>query len=270
MNTLENAARQIRKDVVTMIYESGDGHPSPALSIADILAALYFHVMNIDPQNPKKPDRDRFILSKGHACTALYAALARRGFFPVSALSTFRSLHSILQGHPYQNKTPGLDSTTGSLGHGISIGLGMALACRIQGYQNYIYVIIGDGEQEEGLIWEAAMAAVKYRAGRLIVFADCNGLQSGGKISEVSGLEPLLPKWEAFGWHCQSIDGHNIDQILSAIQNAQEVLDQPSMILARTIKGKGVPFMENNNDWHKRVPTKEELQEALKALGGEQ
>jgi len=266
--SLEEKARQIRKDVVTMIHESGDGHPSPALSIADMIAALYFHVLNIDPQNPEKPDRDRVVLSKGHACTALYAALARKGFFPLSALPTFRSLHSILQGHPYQRKTPGLDATTGSLGHGISIGLGMVLAARVLGLDYFTYVIIGDGEQEEGLIWEAAMAAAKHKAGRLIVLADCNGLQSGGKIQEVGGIEPIQPKWEAFGWHTQSIDGHNLKDILSAIFQAQQVEDKPSIILARTIKGKGVPFMENNNEWHKKVPTKEELELALAALGG--
>ncbi len=266
--SLEEKARQIRKDVVTMIHQSSDGHPSPALSIADMIAALYFHVLNIDPQNPEKPDRDRLILSKGHACTALCAALARRGFFPLSALPTFRSLHSILQGHPYQKKTPGLDATTGSLGHGISIGLGMVLAARVLGLDYFTYVIIGDGEQEEGLIWEAAMAAAKYKAGRLIVLADCNGLQSGGKIQEVGGIEPIQPKWEAFGWHTQSIDGHNLKEILSAILKAQQVEEKPSIILARTIKGKGVPFMENNNDWHKKVPTKEELELALAALGG--
>jgi len=264
--SLREKARQIRKDVVTMIHESGDGHPAPSLSIADIIAALYFHVLQIDPQSPEKPDRDRVVLSKGHACTALYAALARRGFFPISALPTFRSLHSLLQGHPYQRKTPGLDATTGSLGHGVSLGLGMVLAGRVLGYSYFTYVIIGDGEQEEGLIWEAAMAAVKYKAGRLIVFADCNGLQSGGKIQEVGGIEPIQPKWEAFGWHCQSINGHNMEEILTAIQNAQQVEEKPSIILARTIKGKGVPFMENNNEWHKKVPTKEELQLALAAL----
>ncbi|MCX7787350.1 MAG: transketolase [Spirochaetes bacterium] len=268
IGALESHARQIRKDVVTMIHQSGDGHPSPALSIADIIAALYFHVLNIDPQNPEKPDRDRVVLSKGHACTALYSALARRGFFPLSELPKFRSLHSILQGHPYQRKTPGLDATTGSLGHGVSLGLGMVLAGRVQGYSYFTYVIIGDGEQEEGLIWEAAMAAVKYRAGRLIVLADCNGLQSGGKIEEVGGIVPIQPKWEAFGWHCQTIDGHNMEAILSALLQAQQVEETPSIILARTIKGKGVPFMENNNEWHKKVPTKEELELALSALGG--
>lgn len=265
---LEEKARQIRKDLLTMIHESGDGHPSPALSIADMIAVLYFHVLKIDPQNPEKPDRDRVVLSKGHACTALYAALARRGFFSLSALPTFRSLHSILQGHPYQRKTPGLDATTGSLGHGVSLGLGMVLAGRVLGYSYFTYVIIGDGEQEEGLIWEAAMAAAKYKAGRLIVLADCNGLQSGGKIEQVGGVEPIGPKWEAFGWHCQSIDGHNMEEIVSAIYRAQQIEEKPSIILARTIKGKGVPFMENNNDWHKKVPTKEELQRALEALGG--
>jgi transketolase len=265
---LEELALTIRRDVVTMIHKAGDGHPGPSLSIADIVTALYFKIMNVDPKNPRKSDRDRLILSKGHACPTVYAALARKGYFCLDKLPTLRSLDSILQGHPDMNKTPGIDSTSGSLGNGISIGLGIALAGRIKGLDYYTYVITGDGELEEGIVWEALMAAKKYSLGRLIVFVDNNGMQSGGRIEDVSGLYPILPKWESFGWHCQEIDGHNFEEILNAVENAKAVEDRPSMILAHTIKGKGVPFMEGNNIWHKGVPTKEQLEEALAALGG--
>ena len=266
---LTEMARLLRKDVLTMIHLAGDGHPGPALSVADIVTALYFHVMRIDPEHPDWPQRDRCVLSKGHACPTLYAALARRGFFSPDVLPSLRSLGSILQGHPDLNKTPGIDMTTGSLGNGISIGLGMALAGRYQGYEYMTYVITGDGELEEGVIWEAAMAAVHYRVGRLVVFVDHNGYQSGGKIEDVSGLLPILPKWEAFGWHCQEIDGHNFREILEAIHYAQAETEWPSVIVARTVKGKGVPFMAGDNTWHKRVPTEAELREALEVLGGD-
>jgi transketolase len=266
IRTLEAHARQIRRDVVTMIHLAGDGHPGPALSVADIVAALYFKVLRIDPGAPQWEGRDRFILSKGHACPTLYAALARRGFFSPEILPSLRRLGSILQGHPDMKKTPGIDSTSGSLGNGISIGLGMALAGRVNRQEYFTYVIVGDGEIEEGIVWEAAMAAVHYRMGRLIVFVDQNGQQSGGPVHEVSGLFPVLPKWEAFGWHCQEIDGHDLGAILTAIDRARAETDRPSCIAARTVKGKGIPFMETDNSWHKRVPTKDELEQALAIL----
>ena len=266
---LEEIARLVRIDVVTMIHKAGDGHPGPALSATDLITALYFHIMNIDPKNPSWEDRDRFILSKGHACPALYAALARKGYFPRSDLVGLRSLESHLQGHPDMNKTAGIDSTSGSLGNGVGIGLGMTLAGRYFGRDYFTYVITGDGEIEEGIVWESAMAAKKYKAGRLIVFVDNNGIQSGGPVEQVSGLNPILPKWEAFGWHCQEIDGHNFAEILQAVENAKAHIDQRSLILAHTIKGKGVPFMIGDNSWHKRVPTKEQFEEAMRALGGE-
>jgi transketolase len=266
---LNDMARQIRRDVVTMIHQAGDGHPGPSLSCVDIIAVLYFSIMKVDPNDPRWPDRDRFILSKGHACPSLYAALARKGYFSVSELPTLRSLGSKLQGHPDMNKTPGIDTTSGSLGNGISIGLGMLLAGREQKHNYNVYVITGDGELEEGIIWEAAMAAVKYKAGRMTVFIDNNGMQSGGAIEMVSGIAPILPKWRGFGWHCQEIDGHDMGQILSAVEAAQAVTDVPSVILCHTVKGKGVPFMEHNNAWHKGVPNKEQLALALAALGGE-
>ena len=265
---LEEIARLIRIDIVTMIHKAGDGHPGASLSVTDMITALYFHVMKVDPQNPRKEDRDRFILSKGHACPSLYAALARKGYFSRDDLPGLRSLESYLQGHPDMNKIPGIDSTSGSLGNGVSVGLGMVLAGRITGHNYFTYVITGDGEIQEGVIWEAAMAARKYKAGRLIVFVDNNGIQSGGPVNEISGLYPILPKWEAFGWHCQEIDGHDFCQILTAIQKAQANTEQPSLILAHTIKGQGVPFMVGDNSWHKRVPTVKEYQEAMLALGG--
>ena len=263
---LADMARQLRRDVVTMVHLAGDGHPGPALSIADVVTALYFRMLRIDPGRPDWPERDRFILSKGHACPVVYAALARRGFFPVEALSTLRCLHSILQGHPDMHKTPGIDMTSGSLGNGISVGLGMAVAGQYNNLDYTVTVITGDGELQEGVVWEAAMAAVHFRAGRLVVFVDHNGLQSVGEIDKVSGLLPIRPKFESFGWHCQEINGHDLGQILDAVEFARQETERPSMILAHTTKGKGVPFMENDNSWHKRVPTKEQMEAALKAL----
>ena len=265
---LEEIARLIRIDVITMIYKAGDGHPAPALSATDLVTALYFNIMKVDPRNPNWEDRDRFILSKGHACPALYAALARKDYFSRSELKGLRSLGSHLQGHPDMNKTPGVDSTSGSLGNGVSIGLGMTLAGRLFGRDYFTFVITGDGEIQEGVVWEAAMSAKKYKTGRLIVFVDNNGVQSGGPIDQVSGLNPILPKWEAFGWHCQEINGHDFEQILQAAEDAKRNTEQPSLILAHTIKGKGVPYMIGDNSWHKRVPTEEQFKEAILALGG--
>ncbi len=269
MLSLLDQAKILRRDVVKMVYLAGDGHPGPALSIADIVTALYFKVMKIDPQNPNWSQRDRFILSKGHACTAIYSALARKGYFSEEILPTLRAYGSKLQGHPVMGKTPGVDMTSGSLGNGLSIGLGMALSAEYTDEDYNVYVIMGDGELQEGIVWEGMMAAAKYKAGRLIVFVDHNGWQSGDSVSEVSGLLPILPKFHAFGWHCQEIDGHDIQVILSAVETAKGEKERPSLILARTTKGKGVPFMENDNSWHKRVPTKEQYEEAMRVLGGE-
>ncbi|HTX52654.1 MAG TPA: transketolase [Candidatus Baltobacteraceae bacterium] len=263
---LTQHGRQLRRDVVTMIHLAGDGHPGPSLSIADLVTALYFRVMRVKPEDPAWEGRDRFILSKGHACPALYGALARRGYFSPDLLPTLRSLGSILQGHPDMNKTPGVDSTSGSLGNGISIGLGMTLAGRVNQQSYFTYVIAGDGEIQEGIVWEAAMAAAHYRAGTLIVFVDHNGYQSGGPVASISGLGAILPKWAAFGWHCQEIDGHDYRAILTAVALAQAETERPSCILAHTKKGKGIPFMEADNSWHKRIPTRAELDEALAVL----
>jgi len=266
---LTETARLLRQDIVRMIHLAGDGHPGPSLSVADIVVALYFEVMHIDPSNPRWPERDRFILSKGHACPALYAALARLGYFSLDELPGLRSLESMLQGHPDMNKTPGIDSTSGSLGNGISVGLGMALAGRLKGQDYYTYVVTGDGELEEGVVWEAMMAAKHYNVGRLVVFIDNNEMQSGGPVDKVSGLYPILPKVEAFGWHCQEINGHDFVEILGALERAKAETEHPSVILAHTVKGQGVPFMIGDNSWHKRVPTEEELKEAMIALGGD-
>lgn len=265
---LIDIARCLRRDVVDMIYKAKDGHPSPALSAADIVASLFFKVMRLDPKNPAWDGRDRFILSKGHACPVLYAALARLGYFSREELPTLRQLGSCLQGHPCMKKTPGIDMTSGSLGNGISVGMGMALAAKYKGLDYYTYVITGDGELQEGIIWEAAMAAVKHKLDNLIVFVDHNGLQSGGSIGDVSGLLPVLPKFEAFRWHCQEINGHDIGQILAAVEAAKAEKGRPSVIVARTVKGKGIPFMEKDNSWHKRVPTESEWREAMELLGG--
>jgi len=264
---LQAMANQLRLDVVRMVHDAKDGHPGPALSAIDMITTLYFREMNIDPANPQWADRDRFILSKGHACPALYAALARKGYFSVDEFKGLRGMGCLLQGHPCMKKTPGVDMTSGSLGNGLSIGVGMAIAGKYRKKMYNTYVILGDGEIQEGIIWEAAMCARRYQLNNLIVFVDHNGWQSGGQVEEISGLLPILPKWEAFGWHCQAIDGHDFAQIITAIENARKT-PGPSVIIAKTLKGKGLPYMENDNSWHKRVPTDEELAVAVELLGG--
>ena len=264
---LQAIASQLRLDVVRMVHDAKDGHPGPALSAIDMITTLYFREMNIDSANPQWADRDRFILSKGHACPALYAALARKGYFSVDEFKGLRGMGCLLQGHPCMKKTPGVDMTSGSLGNGLSIGVGMAIAGKYRKKSYNTYVILGDGEIQECIIWEAAMCAKRYQLNNLIVFVDHNGWQSGGQVEEISGLLPILPKWEAFGWHCQAIDGHDFAQIITAIENARKT-PGPSVIIAKTVKGKGLPYMENDNSWHKRVPTDEELSVAVGILGG--
>jgi len=266
-HNLSAKAKEIRFSVVDMIYKAGDGHPGPSLGVVDIITALYFCELNIDPKNPDNPERDRFIISKGHACPALYAALAKRGYFSEETLPTLRQYGSILQGHP-SICTPGVDAVSGSLGNGISIGLGMEIARQRFDKQYYTYVLMGDGEMNEGVAWEGVIAAAKHRAVNMIVFVDNNGYQSGGSCASVSNIEPFEAKFEAFGWHVQTIDGNDIDQILSAIEKAKANKSKPSAIIARTIKGKGVSFMENNNAWHKGVPSEEQWRKAAEELGG--
>jgi transketolase len=262
---LKEMSCHLRKDVLRMIHFAGDGHPGPTLSITDIVTALFFEIMRIDPLRPDWAQRDRFILSKGHACPVLYSALIRRNFLAGECFPTLRCLGSPLQGHPCMKKTRGIDMTTGSLGHGISIGAGMAAAGRLSGEDYHVYVIVGDGELNEGIVWEAALAASHHHLNHLIVYVDYNGFQSGGRLEDVSGLASIDAKFAAFGWHVQNIDGHDFSEILEATSQAQET-EQPSVIVAHTIKGKGIPFMEGDNSWHKRVPTKDELAEALKVL----
>lgn len=262
---LEEKALEIRHDVLNMIYLAKAGHPGGSLSAAEIVTALYFHVMNIDPQNPDDPDRDRFVLSKGHACPVLYSALAERGFFDKKELDTLRQYHSILQGHPDMNKVPGLDMTTGSLGNGLSIGVGMALSGRMK-HQDYMtYVLLGDGECQEGMVWEAAMAANHHHLKNLIAIVDCNGVQINGWVNDILRVEPFTDKWRAFGWSVIEIDGHDMRQVLTALHDAR-TMRAPTVILARTVKGKGVSFMEDNSAWHGAAPNAEQLAQAMKDI----
>lgn len=265
---LQQIANRLRRHVISMTGAAGSGHPGGSLSAADICTALYFKIMNIKPQQPDWPDRDRFVLSKGHAAPILYAALSERGYFSVDDLSTLRQLGSPLQGHPDMRKLPGVEMSTGSLGQGLSAAVGMALAYRLDNRDSYIYVLLGDGEIQEGQVWEAAMCAAHYRLGNLIAFVDYNGLQIDGDIREVMNPLPLVDKWQAFNWHVQEIDGHDFDQILTGVAAAHEVKDKPSVIIAHTIKGKGVSFMENRAEWHGSAPSPEQVDAALKELAG--
>lgn len=263
---LANLGNLLRRDVVEMVYRTGDGHPGPCMSAADMIAALYFHVLRLNPENPGWEERDRFVLSKGHACPVMYAALSRRGFFPREELFTLRMLNSRLQGHPVAGKTPGVDATTGSLGNGVSQGLGMVMAARMLKKDYRVYVMTGDGELSEGLIWEAAMAAGHLKASALTVIVDNNHYQSGGTIDAVSGTYPIDKKWEAFGWHVLSVDGHDVSAFISAIEDARGETARPSVIIAKTIKGRGVSFMIGDNSWHKRNYTEGEYNQAIREL----
>jgi transketolase len=263
---LENKANLIRKDILTMIHAAQSGHPGGSLSATDIVAALYFHFMRIDPDWPEWPDRDRFILSKGHACPVLYAALAERGFFPVEELLTLRKINGRLQGHPIMGKPPGVDMTTGSLGTGLSIGLGITLGLRLAGKEARVYVMLGDGELNEGLVWEAALASAKYKLNHLIAIVDYNNLQLDGTCDVVMPIEPLEDKWKAFGWQVRVIDGHDMHQIIEAIELANANLEGPAVIIAHTVKGKGVSFMENECAWHGKAPNDEQFRTAMKEL----
>jgi len=266
---LQKIADNLRLDVVKMVHHAGDGHPGPALSCADIVAYLYFDGLNIKPEEPHWEERDRFILSKGHACPVLYAALSRRGYFPSEELWGLRSLGSMLQGHPVMQKTPGIDMTSGSLGNGLPIAVGMALAARVNRRSYHTYVLLGDGELEEGVIWEAAMCAKRYKLSNLMVFVDNNGWQSGGRLDECSGINPIKEKWESFGWYVQEINGHSFTEIECAVNKAKSFNEGPAVIIAHTVKGKGLDFMENDNSWHKRVPDEKQLAIAAAALGGD-
>lgn len=266
IESLETKARQVRRDIVEMTHAAASGHPGGSLSATEITVALYFAVMNHDPKNPSWPDRDRFILSKGHASPLLYSVMAEAGYFDRSLLLTFRKLESPLQGHPDRKRLPGVEASTGSLGQGLSIGIGHALARRLDKKSYYTFVVTSDGEMNEGQTWEAAAMAAHHRVDHLIAFLDYNKFQLDDCTKNICDMEPVIEKWKSFNWHVQEIDGHNFEQILAAIQIAKEVKGQPAMIVAHTIKGKGVSFMENNNHFHGVAPTKEELDRALKEL----
>lgn len=248
------------------VFSASSGHPGGSLSISDILSYLYFEEMNIDPRDPKKADRDRFVLSKGHTAPALYAALAERGYFPREDLKTFRHIDSYLQGHPDMKGTPGVDMTTGSLGLGFSAACGMALSAKISGESYRVYSVLGDGESEEGQVWEAAMFAAHKKLDNLCIFLDYNGLQIDGPISEVNDPSPLDSKFEAFGWNVLVIDGHDIEAIDSAVKAAKACKGKPTAIICRTVKGKGVSFMENSVKWHGSAPNEEQYKQAVSEI----
>ncbi|MDD5503012.1 MAG: transketolase [Candidatus Thermoplasmatota archaeon] len=264
--SLERIAAKIRIDVIKMIAKAGTGHPGGSLSATDVMTALYFHHMRHDPKNPKWEERDRFVLSKGHVCPALYSAMAESGYFPVSELMTLRQLGTRLQGHPAMQYLPGLEITTGSLGQGLSAGLGMALAARVGKKEWRVYCMMGDGENDEGQIWEAAMAAGHFKTDNLTAILDRNSLQIDGCTENVMCLDPIADKWRAFGWNVIEIDGHSMEAIMDALDLATTVKGKPTIIIAKTVKGKGVSFMENNAEWHGKAPNKEQTEIALKEL----
>jgi len=266
---LEAQALVIRRDIVKMVYTAQAGHPGGSLSSADIMTALYFHVLRLDPKNPAWPERDRFILSKGHSCPALYACLARRGFYPLDQIYTLRQLGSMLQGHPHRGSPPGVETTSGSLGNGFAVGMGMALALRMKGSASRVYVLLGDGELDEGLCWEAAMASGKYKLDNLTAIVDRNRLQNDGSADEIMPLDPLPDKWRAFRWRTIEINGHDMPSILAALDEAKATSGQPTVIIANTVKGKGVSYMENNGDWHGKWPNQAEYEQAVVELGAE-
>jgi transketolase len=266
---LKEKAKAIRTDVITMIYKAGEGHPGGSLSVADIVTALYFHFMRIDPKNPEWEDRDRFILSKGHACPVWYSALTELGFYPKAALGTLRKLGSPFQGHPDMSIAPGVDMSAGSLGHGLSIGVGMALMGKLDRKDYTVYVILGDGELNEGQVWEGAMCAAKYHLDNLLTIVDYNRLQIDGPTDEVMPLDPLGEKWRAFNWRVFEIDGNDMAQVVETIEAARERQGSPSVIIANTLKGKGVSYMEGRVDWHGGKVVDDSLFEtALKDIQG--
>ena len=256
-------AKNIRKNIIKMIYTAQSGHPGGALSITDIMTFLYFEEMNVDANNPRWADRDRLVLSKGHASAALYASLAEKGFLQEEELLTFRKIHSKLQGHPDMNKLPGVDMSTGSLGQGLSAANGMAIAAKLDQKDYRVYCILGDGEIDEGQVWEAAMSASHYKLDNLCVIVDYNGLQIDGQTQNVMNLLSISEKFKAFGFEVFDIDGHNFDAIRDAFKSARKIKNKPVAIIAKTIKGKGVSFMEDNAGWHGKAPNEEEYNQAI-------
>ena len=276
LKELELTAYKIRRDILTEVFNAKSGHPGGSLSIADILAVLYFKEMNINPQDPQNPDRDRFVLSKGHCAPALYAALAHRGFFPTEDLPTLRKIDSYLQGHPDMRKVPGVDMSTGSLGQGICAANGMAIAAKLDGKNYRVYTILGDGELEEGQVWEAAMFAPHYKLDNLTAFIDLNLLQIDGDVRKVMNPTPVDKKFEAFGWNVIKVCAHNYEEIIEAIEKAKQTKGKPTVIICSSTKGKGVSFMENEASWHGSAPNEEqynlavtEIDAKIKELEGE-
>lgn len=265
-NELKRIANTLRQDIITMLTAAKSGHPGGSLSAVEILVALFFQEMRVDPNAPAWPERDRFILSKGHAAPVLYAALAEKGYFPKEELLGLRQTGHRLQGHPDMKKTPGVDMSTGSLGQGLSVANGMALAGKLDGKDYRVFVLLGDGEMAEGQVWEAAMAAAHYKLDQVTAVLDCNGLQIDGPTDGVMSLAPLNEKWRAFGWHVLEVDGHDIESLLEAYAEARHVKGKPSVIIAKTVKGKGVSFMENQVGWHGNAPSEEQGEQALKEL----
>ncbi len=269
IKSLEKTAAEIRCGIIKAIHNAGSGHPGGSLSAADIVTALYFDEMNVDPKDPKMKGRDKFILSKGHAGPVQYSALAVKGYYPMEDFMTLRKLGSKFQGHPDMHKVPGIEMSTGSLGQGISAAGGMALANKLDNDPGRIYVLLGDGEIQEGIVWEALMSAAHYTLDNMVAILDHNGLQIDGKNEDVMTVAPVVEKFQAFGWNVIQIDGHDFEQILDAFKQARACKGKPTMIVAETIKGKGVSFMENNAGWHGKAPDEEQTKQALAELGGE-
>ena len=265
---LKEIARNIRKDIVSMIHTSKSGHPGGSLSAVEILTALYFDEMNIDPNNCKMEDRDRFVLSKGHAAPVLYATLAHKGYFDKEELKGLRKINRMLQGHPDMKGTPGVEMSTGSLGQGFSVACGMAMASKLDNAPWRVYALLGDGEVQEGIVWEAAMSAAHYKLDNMVAFLDYNGLQIDGKTEDVMDIGSIVDKFKAFGWNVIEIDGHDFDQIFAALDMAKETVEKPTMIVAKTVKGRGISFMENQASWHGTAPSDKDLEQALIELGG--
>ncbi len=259
-------ANKVRKNALTAVYSASSGHPGGSLSIAEILTLLYFEVMNVDPKNPKNPDRDRFVLSKGHTAPALYSVLALKGFFPVEDVATFRKTDSYLQGHPDMKHIPGVDMSTGSLGQGVSAAGGMALAAKLDNKAYRVYSILGDGEIEEGQVWEQAMFAAHYKLDNFTIFVDNNGLQIDGNVADVMNPNPIDKKFEAFGWHVIKVDAHDFNALMDAINEAKATKGQPTAVIMKSIKGKNVSYMENNASWHGSAPNKEQYEQAISEL----
>jgi len=267
ISELEEIARCLRVDSLRLIHRRGAGHPGGALSAAEIMAVLYFHVLRIDPVRPDWEERDRLILSKGHASAVLYAALSRRGFFPHAELDRWGEVDCPHQGHPDRFKTPGVDMTSGLLGHGVAVGAGLALAAQLKKQEYRTYTLLGDGECQGGIVWEGAVTAAKYRLSNLTAIVDFNNVQLDGPVHEVMPLEPLADKWSACGWRVEEVNGHSVRAVAEALELARQVHDRPTVILAHTTKGRGVSFMENQSYWHGNVPNAEQLEQALTELG---